>query len=334
MKRTMTLCAAVLCLTMALSPAALAAGPTAESQACYPTAVYQSEDGTELKKIYDLSPEDDPAGIPRSDFEQDGFHYTLTDLLKQELPEHEERQHTETVSLPSKNKDMGSVLALLPQEREFITDDGMMGTLSLRLDTVKVEVAGYGSSTKEVRATRSYPNLSGQDTQYIPKSIEDNGRTLTLQNIDWQTDNTASMDGYAIGDRYTAVATYIGSATSSYVKGYTVTADYSGTVSRIALNKTRYVAIFEGNPIAPVDPAPGTGCFGGSQAVQLGCCPDPLWHRGSGRCRDRVRQSFTAAEVRRRRQEVTISEKDNDGHFDPVPVHDPCAACQCAGLYH
>ena len=156
---------------------------------------------------------------------------------------------------PSKNKDMGSVLALLPQEREFITDDGMVGTLTLRLDTVKVEVAGYGSSTKEVRTTRSYPNLAGQDTQYIPKSIEDNGRTLTLQKVDWQTDNTASMDGYAIGDRYTAVATYTGSATSSYVKGYTVTADYSGTVSRIALNKTRYVAIFEGTPIAPAEPA-------------------------------------------------------------------------------
>ena len=191
--------------------------------------------------------------------------YTLTDLLKQELPEHEERQHTETVSLPSKNKDMGSVLALLPQEREFITDDGMVGTLTLQLDTVKVEVAGYGSSTKEVRATRSYPDLAGQDTQYIPKSIEENGRTLTLQNIDWQTDNTASMDGYAIGDRYTAVATYTGSATSSYVKGYTVTADYSGTVSRIALNKTRYVAIFEGTAIAPAEPAPAPDVLEGAK---------------------------------------------------------------------
>ena len=44
------------------------------------------------------------------------------------------------------------------------------------------------------------------------------------------------------------MATYTGSATSSYVKGYTVTADYTGTVSRIALNRTRYVAIFEGTP--------------------------------------------------------------------------------------
>ena len=84
------------------------------------------------------------------------------------------------------------------------------------------------------------------------KTIEDNGRTLTLQNISWQTDNTANTDGYAMGDRFTAVATYTGSATSNYVTGYTVTADYSGTVSRIALNKTRYVAIFEGTAIEPV----------------------------------------------------------------------------------
>lgn len=254
MKRALSLSILALTLATMLCPAALAAEPVgagASAQVCYPTSITRSEDGTELKKIYDLGPEDDPAGIPRSDFEQDGFHYTLTDLLKQELPENESRQHTETVSLPSKNKDMESVLALLPTEKEFITDDGLSGTLSLDLSTVRVEVAGYGSSTKEVSATRTYPNLANQDTQYIPKSIQEDGRTLTLQTINWQTDNTASMDGYALGDRFTAVATYTGTATSSYVKGYTVTADYTGTVSRIALNKVRYVAIFEGTPLEP-----------------------------------------------------------------------------------
>ena len=216
---------------------------------------------TELKKIYDLSPEDDPAGIPRSNFQQDGFQYNLTDLLKQELPENESRQHTEHVSIESAKKDMESVLALLPQEREFITDDGLMGTLMLKLDTVQVEPSGYGSSTKQLSVKRSYPNLAEQDTQYIPKSIEDGGRTLTLSDIQWQTDNTANMDGYAVGDRFTAVATYTGSATSSYVKGYTVTADYTGTVSRIALNRVRYVAIFEGVPIQFAEPAKTAGAI-------------------------------------------------------------------------
>lgn len=263
--RRISLCLLAVAMTMAMSTSAFAAetdvpllGNTVPEQpeVCYPTYVVRSEDGTEFRKYYDLGPEDDPAGIPRTDFEQDGFHYTLTDLLKQELPEYEERLHTETVSVASKSKDMATVLSVLPEKKEFITEDGFTGTLTLKLESVQVEVSGYGSTTKEISATRTYPNLSDQDTQFIPKTIEQDGKTLALQNIDWQTDNTATVDGYAMGDRYTAVATYTGSKTSSYVKGYTVTADYSGTVSRIALNKVRYVAIFEGERIAPVEEAP------------------------------------------------------------------------------
>ena len=254
MKRKIIPSLLALALVAALAPAALAAVPP--PSACYPTSVTRSEDGAQIRKVYDLGPEEDPAGIPRSDFEQESFRYTLTDLLKQEAPEREERYHTETVTLNSKNKDMESVLALLPAQREFTTEDGLTGTLALKLDTVQVNVAGYGSSTRAVSATRSYPNLAGQDTSYIPKSITDNGRTLELATIDWQTDNTANEDGYAVGDRFTAIATYTGSATSSYVKGYVVTAEYSGTVSRIALNKVRYVAIFEGTPLDPVEPTP------------------------------------------------------------------------------
>lgn len=253
MKRIASICAALLMLSVALVSSAFAAE---ESPVCYPTAISVSDDGTELKKIYDLSPEADPAGIPRSDFERNGFHYTFVDILRQELPEYVERQHTETVTVNSPKKDMESVLALLPQEREVVTDDGLIGTLTLKLDTVRVEVAGYGSSTKELTATRTYPNLDGQDTSYIPKTIEDNGRTLTLQTINWQASSSDNVDGYAIAERYTAVATYSGTATSSYVSGYTVTADYIGTVSHISLDRVRYVAIFEGVSLAPEEPEP------------------------------------------------------------------------------
>lgn len=247
-KRILTLCLAALTLTAALAPAAWAGA------VCYPVSVTRSDDGREIRKVYDLGPEEDPAGIPRSDFDQEGFHYTLTDLLRQEQPEYEERPHTETVSLPSKSKDMQSVLSLLPQEKEFVTDDGLSGTLTLDLSSVRVEVSGYGSSTKAISATRTYPSLDSQDTANIPKSITEGGNTLTLQNVTWQTSASSSVDGYALGERFTATATYSGSRTSSYVKGYTVTADYSGTVSRIALDKVRYVAIFEGTPIQPPEP--------------------------------------------------------------------------------
>ena len=248
-KRIVSLTLLAMLLVASLTTSALAAETAA---VCYPTSVTVNEDGTQLKKIYDLAPGDDPAGIARSDFEQGGFRYTLVELLKQELPENESRPHTETVSVESAKKDMESVLALLPQEKDFVTDDGLTGTLTLQLDTVQVAPSGYASATKQVTATRTYPNLDGQDTQYIPKTIEDDGRTLTLGNVEWQTDNTAGVDGYALGDRFTAYATYTTTATSSYVKGYTVTADYTGTVSHIALDRVRYVAIFEGTALSPV----------------------------------------------------------------------------------
>ena len=234
-----------------------AVGPTATpKEVCYPTSIDVRDEGAEIRKIYDLSPDADPAGIPRTDFEHAGFYYTFVDLLKQELPEYEERTHIESVTLNSKSKDMESVLALLPEQKEFVTDDGLAGILSLQLDTVQVETAGYGKSTKQVSVTRNYPNQVSQDTENIPKTIDDGGKTLTLADIKWQTDNTANVNGYAMGDRYTAVATYTGTATSTYVKGYTVTAEYTGTVSRIALNRVRYVAIFEGMAIFSDIPDP------------------------------------------------------------------------------
>ena len=245
MKQIWLIILAAFLLAMSLSPHVLAA------EICYPVAVEQSEDGAEIRKTYDLAPEEDPGGIPRSDFEQNGWHYTLTDLLKQETPEYQERQYSETVTVTSKKKDMESVQALLPQEKEFVTEDGLSGTLTLQLSTVRVETAGYGSSTKTVTTTRSYPNLESQDTQYIPKSIQDGGRTMTLHDISWQTANTSNVDDFALGDRYTAVATYTGTATSSYVTSYNVSAEYSGTVSRIALDRVRYVAIFERTTFVP-----------------------------------------------------------------------------------
>ncbi len=49
----------VLALTMSLTTAAFAADPPEPAPAtpCYPTAVTRSEDGSEIRKMYDLGPE-------------------------------------------------------------------------------------------------------------------------------------------------------------------------------------------------------------------------------------------------------------------------------------
>ena len=64
---------------------------------------------------------------------------------------------TQEEKVDSDKKDMDTILSLLPQEKEVTTEEGFTGTLTLDLDSIKTEAAGYGSSTQPVTATRTYP---------------------------------------------------------------------------------------------------------------------------------------------------------------------------------
>ena len=72
----LSLCAAALCLTLALTPAALAADfepAVPDAKVCYPTSIVRNDDGTELKKIYDLSPKMIPQAFPARTFDRTAF---------------------------------------------------------------------------------------------------------------------------------------------------------------------------------------------------------------------------------------------------------------------
>lgn len=166
-------------------------------------------------------------------------------MVKTELPQAESKEYAEKVVISSKSNKMNDILPLLEEEKQVVTEDGFSGTVKLDLSNLKIETAGYGTSTKTVTAMRTYPNLESADTQYIPKTTVENGKTLELSGIDWQSDNTQNINDTAITDRYTAVATYTGTVSNSYVKGYTVTAEYKGTVSKTNTDKVMYTAIFE-----------------------------------------------------------------------------------------
>ena len=72
--------------------------------------------------------------------------------------------------MDSDKKDMDTILSLLPQEKEVTTEEGFTGTLTLDLDSIKTEAAGYGSSTQPVTATRTYPNLQTKTSTICRKA--------------------------------------------------------------------------------------------------------------------------------------------------------------------
>ena len=242
MKRTVSLCITAL-LSCLLTCPALAADTLLLTPTLYPTEVNEYASGEEmrLERTYCLSPTDDPASIPVGDFDREGWHYTLLDVTRQDNSETDTRDYTETVTLDSKSKDMDAIMPQLAATMEVTTEDGYTGVLTLDTASIKVEAAGYKSSSRTVTATRSYPNLSDADTSLIPKTIEDGGRTMTLADVQWQE----------AGGFFHATASYTGTATSKYATGYTVTAEYAGEVVKTIAGETVYTAVFSGTPITP-----------------------------------------------------------------------------------
>ena len=251
-KRSLFTLAVVLALVLAVFPGtALAADTEATPETPPPVTLYPAEVRTSeengmirLERIYYLSTRDDPAAIPTEDFDREGRHYTLLDVLKNDLSETDTKDYIETVTLESATKDMGEIIKTLEPEREIITEDGYSGILKPDYANISVEPAGYRTSNWTVSATRTYPNLSDADNSMIPKTIEDCGRTLTLANVDWQEASTDYVDGAALAVRYTAVASYTGTVTGRSVTGYTVTVDYGGEVTKTSVDTIIYTAVF------------------------------------------------------------------------------------------
>lgn len=242
MKRTATLFAAAFLVSLLALPA--------HAASFYPVSVeeytYGPFDQLRIDKVYELSRTDDPSGIPTGDFERDGYHYTLLDVVKTDQAETDTKDYTEVVTLESDTKDMALIIQRLELSMDVTTEDGYSGTLMPDYPGIKVEAAGYQTSSRTVTATRSYPNLSDADTSLIPRTIQDNGRTLTLADVQWQE----------AGGFYNASATYSGTASSKYATGYTVTVEYKGEVARTSTSTVLYTATFACEGKAQVEESP------------------------------------------------------------------------------
>lgn len=214
-----------------------------------PVDVQMSADGLTCKKIYDVPTGTSPDQIPQDDFDRGDMHYTFQDMLRIEMPDIDRKMHSETVTVSSTSDNSNDVMALLPKSKPVTTDDGYSGTAYLDVSSISTKVAGTESVSEALSATREFPNMPEMDMTDIPKTIEDNGHTLTFSDIEWlpeieETDNLGTME-----TTYTAVVTYTGTATSSRTIGYTVTATYAGEVSHRNNDCIRYIAVYGGEPI-------------------------------------------------------------------------------------
>ena len=161
---------------------------------------------------------------------------------------------TKTVTTDSKTGDLGEILKQLDAEIEAETEDGYTGVLKLDYNSVQVEVKGYGTSTRNLSASRTYPNLSDADLSLVPKTVTEGGRTLNLADVKWSS--SSDMEGEDVVTHYTATASYTGTTTSRYVTGYTVKADYTGEVAKTSCDIVTYTAVFGCTDVPYTNTAP------------------------------------------------------------------------------
>ncbi len=245
MKKHMAL---LLCALMVLASCATLPALAAEQH--YPVSVeeytYGPLDEPRINKVYQLSLSDDPSGIPTGDFDRNGRHYYLLDMVRKDEVGVDTQPHTETITMDSDTGDLAEVLKRLDAQMEVTTEDGHTGTLVLDHTSVKVEVKGYKTSSRSLSATRTYPSLSDADLSLIPTTITDGGKTLTLADVQWASDGTY----------YTATAKYTGSSSSRHATGYTVTASYTGEVAKTNCEVVTYTAVFGSTKLEEPVPTP------------------------------------------------------------------------------
>jgi len=208
----------------------------------YPMDMRISDDYRTLKKVYEFEYGADDVDIPTSSFSLNGYKYSFVDFIREDVKEEQKYWAIEPVEFYSKTSDINSILAQLDKEITVNYDNGFGGVIPLNLTSINVKSLGTGTSTKNVSQTRTYPNLASADMTNIPKT----DGNLTLTNVQWQSDNTQTVDHYALTDRYSCVATYSGTSTTSYSKGYTVYADYQGELRQDVATKVRWTAMYSG----------------------------------------------------------------------------------------
>ena len=201
-----------------------------------------------IEKVYVLSASEDGSNIPTADFTENGMEYSFVELKQQDNAQEDVKEHSELISIHTSSGNTQTVIAKFEPELELSTEDGYTGTLACDYATLIVTPAGYGKQSYTITENRSYPNLMDADTSLVPKTLDKDGATLNLTNITWQSAATDNIDGHELAIRYTANATYSGTGTKTYTKGYTATAEYKGEIRKVTNDTVTFTAIFREVP--------------------------------------------------------------------------------------
>ena len=214
-----------------------------------PTKIWtEEENGFHLlKKTFVVETGVSPSDLMEGSITRRGISYQFLEMYKEELPgSTETKMVSQKETIATSSKDQNTIAAQAEQTVSY-DQDGFKGELTLDTTGITAEESGRQSYSYGVNDTRTYTGLASNDPYLVPKEVNKNGVTLSLQDIQW-TPAGVKPDGSGLPASYTATASYSGKGWGSKVTGYTATLPYSGEVTKEIPGKVQYTLVYEEIP--------------------------------------------------------------------------------------
>lgn len=144
-----------------------------------------------------------------------------------------------TKTIVSKTKNKEKIIEQLGTAMEY-EKDGYIGEYKLNVDTLKIKTNYNGYKEVLIEENVEYKDLAKNDLNYIPKEITKDDKKLSLLKTEWKVQDTIMIGDKEVPNRYIAKCNYATKQRVDFPYTYTVTAEYSGTATKVEENPIVY----------------------------------------------------------------------------------------------
>lgn len=193
----------------------------------------------EKQVTVDYKNADDTYNTINNTLVEDKAYYELENIDRVDNLKTLTKEH-ETVEEKITNTNNLETVIKLFNETKDIESDGYGGTLTRDNSSLKIEIKDSYQEEYKVYLQKSYDNVSSNELNNIPKTINENGTTYYLINPVWNIAQTESISNNEVPVKYNGTMYYEGIKTKTIVTSYLATIKYTGTISKQVPDTTTF----------------------------------------------------------------------------------------------
>lgn len=161
----------------------------------------------------------------------DNIKYELQDITEQEnkkIVSTEKEQTKQKIVYTNNKYDVFNMF----ESKIQMTEDGMSGILELQNNSLNIRVNDSYVEQYKVSLTKKYENVSSNELNDVPKTIEENGTIYYLINPIWTVSQVEKIEGQDVPISYNGEMQYEAVKERTIIKSYIANVNYKGILEK------------------------------------------------------------------------------------------------------